>query len=225
MRELAPGLWRLPVAPNWGINAYLADGLLIDAGVRQVAPLLLRQLKARRPLAHVLTHAHPDHQGASHAICMALGLPLWCGAEDAAAMADGRIARLLPPSPANRLLCRLVGGPAHPVSRYLREGDRLGAWVVLETPGHSPGHRSFWRPDDGVLILGDVLAHQHPITQQVGLIEPMRRFTPDPAQNRASARRIAALRPRLVCFGHGPPLRDPERLARFVAGLDDGEGE
>jgi hydroxyacylglutathione hydrolase len=222
VEELARNLWRLPVLPNWGINAYVADNLMIDAGIRQVAPLLLRRLRDLRPVAHVLTHAHPDHQGASHALCAALGIPLWCGEPDAAAMVGGQLDTLLPPSLANRLLLRLVGGPSHPVSRRLREGDRLGPWVVLETPGHSPGHCSFWRPDDGVLILGDVLAHQHPVTQQVGLIEPLARFTLDPPRNRASAQRIAALRPQLVCFGHGPPLRDPDRLACFVAHLGTG---
>jgi hydroxyacylglutathione hydrolase len=219
MQELAPNLWRLPVAPNAAINAYLADGILFDAGVRQAAPWLLRALRGRRPVAHALTHAHPDHQGASHAICAALGLPLWCGEPEAGPMAEGRIGDLLPPRPENALLVGLTAGPPHPVTRHLREGDRLGPWVVLETPGHTPGHLSFWRPDDGALILGDVLAHQHPLTQRVGLIEPMAGFTLDPARNRASARRVAALRPRLVCFGHGPPLRDPEALARFVDSL------
>ena len=44
-------------------------------------------------------------------------------------------------------------------------------------------------------------------------------FTPDPAANRASIRRLAALEPAVVCFGHGPPLRDPGRLAAFAAAL------
>jgi glyoxylase-like metal-dependent hydrolase (beta-lactamase superfamily II) len=38
----------------------------------------------------------------------------------------------------------------------------------------------------------------------------------DPAQNRDSARRLAALEPALVCFGHGPPLRDPSSLRAFT---------
>ena len=227
MEELAPDLWRLPVLPgtaialraSFAINAYLAGDVLIDAGVRQSAPRLLRWLRPRRPLAHALTHVHPDHQGASHAICAVLSIPLWCGEADAATMATGQLDTVLPPRHGNGLLARLVGGPAHPVTRRLGEGDRIGEWLVLETPGHTPGHRSFWRPADRVLILGDVLANQHPLTQRVGLIEPLRRFTLDPAQNRASARRIAELRPRLVCFGHGPPLRDPDALSRFVQQL------
>jgi hydroxyacylglutathione hydrolase len=41
----------------------------------------------------------------------------------------------------------------------------------------------------------------------------------DSTLNRDSARRLGALEPRLVCFGHGPPLWDPDRFGRFVEGL------
>jgi glyoxylase-like metal-dependent hydrolase (beta-lactamase superfamily II) len=61
-------------------------------------------------------------------------------------------------------------------------------------------------------------------TGRPGLHEPPDVFTADPPRNRRSARRLAELRPRLSCFGHGPPLRDPGRLADFVASLPvDGE--
>ena len=52
-----------------------------------------------------------------------------------------------------------------------------------------------------------------------GMTEPIGPASLDPAQNRDSARRLAALRPELVCFGHGPPLRDPDRLSAFVERL------
>jgi hypothetical protein len=52
-----------------------------------------------------------------------------------------------------------------------------------------------------------------------GLHEPPRVFTPDPARNRQSARRLAELRPTLTCFGHGAPLRDGGELTRFVSEL------
>ena len=76
-----------------------------------------------------------------------------------------------------------------------------------------------WRESDRVLIVGDVLANVNMITGMPGLNTPPDLFTPDPARNRASARRLAALRPALACFGHGAPLRDPDRLADFVATL------
>jgi glyoxylase-like metal-dependent hydrolase (beta-lactamase superfamily II) len=41
----------------------------------------------------------------------------------------------------------------------------------------------------------------------------------DPAGNRRAVRRLAALAPELVLFGHGPPLADPARLRAFAASL------
>jgi glyoxylase-like metal-dependent hydrolase (beta-lactamase superfamily II) len=70
-----------------------------------------------------------------------------------------------------------------------------------------------------VLILGDVLENINVMTGIPGLHEPPRVFTPEPARNRESARMLAALEPALVCFGHGAPLRDPGKLARFIAAL------
>ena len=39
------------------------------------------------------------------------------------------------------------------------------------------------------------------------------------SSHHASARRLAALEPELVCFGHGLPLRDSAAFQTFVAGL------
>jgi glyoxylase-like metal-dependent hydrolase (beta-lactamase superfamily II) len=103
------------------------------------------------------------------------------------------------------------------VARVLREGDEVAGFTVLDTQGHSPGHISLWRESDRVLILGDVLNNMNLLTGITGLQEPPVAFTPDPARNRASARRLAALEPELVCFGHGPPLRDSRKLAEFIA--------
>jgi glyoxylase-like metal-dependent hydrolase (beta-lactamase superfamily II) len=49
--------------------------------------------------------------------------------------------------------------------------------------------------------------------------EPFGFFTPDPAENRRSIKRIADLDPALVLVGHGPPLRDTEELRDLAARL------
>jgi hydroxyacylglutathione hydrolase len=69
-----------------------------------------------------------------------------------------------------------------------------------------------------VLIVGDAIFGQS-LLGRPGLREPPRALTPDPAGNRDSIRRLAALEPQLALFGHGPPLRDPGRLRAFAAGL------
>jgi glyoxylase-like metal-dependent hydrolase (beta-lactamase superfamily II) len=222
MKQLADGLYQLNGLPPNAINVYLAEDVLIDAGTRQAERRISRQIRGRSVNAHALTHAHPDHQGASHAICQRLKIPLWCGEGDVHAMeTPDAISSSQAPGWLNAFQKRFWVGPPHPVSRTLREGDEVAGFTVLDVPGHSRGHVAYWRERDRALILGDVLNGMNLLTGIKGLHEPPRVFTPDPARNRESARRLAALRPELVCFGHGPPLRDPGALSEFIAKLSD----
>ena len=220
MRELAEGVQLLRGFPPNAINVYLVGDVLIDAATRQGERRIMRQIAGRQLSAHALTHAHPDHQGSSHAICERLNIPLWCGQGDVPAMeTPGGIANSQAPGWLNWFQQRFWTGPPHPVARALVEGDEVAGFTVLESPGHSPGHVAYWRESDRVLILGDVLNGMNLLTGRPGLHEPPAVFTPDPPRNRVSARRLAALRPRVTLFGHGPPLSDPGVLTEFVDGL------
>jgi glyoxylase-like metal-dependent hydrolase (beta-lactamase superfamily II) len=221
MKELAEDVHLLRGFPPSAINVYLVGNVLIDAATRQGERRILRQIKGRTVKAHALTHAHADHQGSSRALCERLGVPLWCGRDDVAAMETPGGVKVpdAVPWPIRAFETRFWIGPPHPVARSLQEGDEVAGFTVLEVPGHSPGHIAYWRERDRVLILGDVLNNMNLMTGLPGLHEPPAFFTPDPARNRESARRLAALEPALACFGHGPPLRDPRKIKEFVAGL------
>lgn len=220
-REVAPGIERLSVMPFASVNVYLLGDVLVDAGMRGSARKILRALEGRDVRAHVLTHAHPDHQGASHRVCSERGVPLWCGAGDREAAETADMSSQYPAS--GRWMdwfgSRFWAGPGHPVDRALREGDRVGEFEVLEVPGHTPGHIALWRRRDGALVLGDVALSMNPFLLIPGLREPPRAFTTDVARNRESARKLARLEPELICFGHGRPLPDGARFREFVAGL------
>jgi hydroxyacylglutathione hydrolase len=220
MKELAEDVYLLKGWPPNAINVYLVGDVLIDAATRQAEKRIMRQIAGKTINAHALTHVHPDHQGSSHAICEQLDIPLWCGQEDVPAMEiPGSVISGNAPRLISSFQERFWVGPPHPVARALSEGDEVAGFTVLETPGHTPGHLSYWRERDRVLILGDVLTNMNLTTGLTGLHEPLAFATPDPARNRASARRLAELKPALACFGHGPPLRDPDKLAKFVSGL------
>jgi glyoxylase-like metal-dependent hydrolase (beta-lactamase superfamily II) len=219
VKRLADDLWILDGVPPYAINVYLMGDVLVDAASRHAVRRILRQLGDRTVAAHVLTHAHGDHQGSSHAVCEALDVPLWCGEQDAPAVEDGRIRERMPVHPISWLFAIAFAGPPHPVARRLREGDRVAGFEVLDTPGHSLGHISLWRESDRTLICGDVFTNIDTLTGLPGLHEPKSFFTPDPVRNRESMRRLAALEPELVCFGHGRPLRDPAKLRALVARL------
>jgi hydroxyacylglutathione hydrolase len=216
LHELAPGLALARGGPGRTLNVYLLGDVVVDSGVRWSRRRLARQLAGRQLSAHVLTHAHFDHAGCSAWLCHTLGAPLWCGQGDAAAITSGRVDSHGSPW-VNRLQRSLAPVTAHPVTRILREGDLVGGFEVLEVPGHSPGALAFWREGDRVLVCGDVVANVglHPARPRLVLAPAA--LSSDYQQNRRSARRLAELRPRLACFGHGFAVTDP---GRFAAALD-----
>jgi glyoxylase-like metal-dependent hydrolase (beta-lactamase superfamily II) len=220
MKQLADDVYVLEGFPPYAINVYLLGDVLVDSGTRFAAHRILRRLRGRTISIHALTHAHPDHQGSSHSICGSLGIPLWCGDEDADAMeTTGEVMARMPRHWLSGTIGRLWTGPPHAVSRRLHEGDRVGSFLVIETPGHTVGHISYWREADRVLVVGDVVCNLNIYNGRVMLREPERIFTLDPARNRASARRLGELEPKLICFGHGPPLRDTDRFVKYVNSL------
>jgi hydroxyacylglutathione hydrolase len=211
MRQLANGVWQLSGFPRNAINVYVLEDVLIDAGTYFDRGRILKELAGRTLSAHALTHAHFDHYGSSRQVCERFGIPLWCGAGDVEMVQAGKMigagGRVVPAAPS----CH--------VARALHEDDEVAGFRVLDTPGHSPGHVSYWRESDRVLVCGDVIWGCNPFINAGPPREPFRFLSPDPQRNRDSARRLAALEPALVCFGHGAALRDTARFAEVVAKL------
>jgi glyoxylase-like metal-dependent hydrolase (beta-lactamase superfamily II) len=223
MRELIDGLWQLPaLVPNL-INCYLirtAEGdVLIDARTRWAAGSILRALRGRNLAMVALTHVHPDHQGAAAEVCQRFGVPLACHEDDAEVMEGTK-----PMQPSGVLVRagdRVWSGPPHPVARRLQEGDHIGEWRVVHTPGHTMGHVSLFRERDRAVIVGDVIRHS--FVRPGRLIEPPRAFCEDADLNSQSIRKLAELRPSFLCFGHGPPtslVADLDRLTAAVPRLE-----
>ncbi len=218
MKELAPGVLQLRgLLPN-AINVYLVDDVLIDAATKLSARRILSQIQGRPLALHALTHVHPDHQGASHAICEARGIPLACHGDGVDAM-EGRapVQTSDPNNPVNRLIKALWEGPPHKVSRVLNEGDDVAGFRVIHAPGHAPSEVIFFRDSDRVAICGDVVNTMNLLTTVPGIREPPDMFSLDPARNRESIKLLAELEPALICAGHGPPSRDLAGLQKLAA--------
>ncbi|HEX2150354.1 MAG TPA: MBL fold metallo-hydrolase [Actinomycetota bacterium] len=218
MLELADRVYQLPGKPQNAINIYLIEDVLVDSGTPQAHKRIFQALGDRIPSGHLVTHAHPDHYGSSQAVCEKYGLSLMCGDKDAGAIEQGR-PETTETFLGRQFMSRLPVPPPFPVGTRLKEGDKVGSFEVLDTPGHSPGHIALWRSADKTLVMGDVLFNLRLPTLKPGLAEPPKALTLDPAQNRDSARRLAELEPELVLFGHGPPLRNAEALTWFAAAL------
>jgi hydroxyacylglutathione hydrolase len=205
MREIADGVFHIPLMFKNAINAYLLGDVLVDAGIKAHGKKLPGLLEGKTVSAHTLTHAHPDHFGGSKNVVDALGIPFWAPANDVPAIERG--VTVAPEGKRKKIM--EAGGKMDPVpiARTLSEGDEIGnGFVVLDTPGHSPGHISFWRESDRVLICGDVWFNMNVLTLRPGLRAPLGLPTVDPKENERSEQKLVDLQPDIVGFGHGPVM-------------------
>ena len=221
MKRLADGVWQLSGFPPNAINVFVIEDVLIDASTRYATRRILRNVEGHRIVAHALTHAHPDHQGASHQVCERLGIPFWVGEPDADAAERPELIGQRQP---DHFMAQFFFQDLHR-PRAIRwtaswsRATRSAASRSSHVPGHSAGHVAFWRESDRVLIAGDVFNTADPLLAIPGLREPKPYFTPDPAHNRRSAKRLGELEPRLLLVGHGPPYRDTRKFVDFCANL------
>ena len=95
--------------------------------------------------------------------------------------------------------------------------DAMPGWQVVETPGHTPGHVSFFRTSDRLLLAGDAFCTTKPesffdaaISQKPELHGPPAYFTWDERLAAQSIRRLAELAPTLIAPGHGQALAGAE---------------
>jgi glyoxylase-like metal-dependent hydrolase (beta-lactamase superfamily II) len=240
-REIAPGV--LCLGP-WGrtqTNVYLVRAgsgwFLVDAGwegdAARIASAARRLLgPGISPTAILLTHAHPDHEGASRALAEAWGCPILAHpAElpiahgDFAAMERwaGPLDRwvILPAMRAigerRRTEALARGSLAGLTDALPTDGTITGmdGWAWIATPGHTPGHVSFVRPDDRVVLTGDALLTLRVNTLagllvgRQGLSGPPWYTTWDRRAAAASITAIGALEPSVVGGGHGRPIGGP----------------
>lgn len=211
----------LYIVPDVLANTYLlADeaGLtLIDTGMprshKKVLAYLAELGKAEEDLKRILlTHSDVDHVGGLAALVRASGARTYASQVEAESIAVGKSSRQSYSSgfSIRRLLFALLNPffKAEPfqVDEILEEGQTLpalGGLHVVSTPGHTPGHLSFYAPATGVLFCGDsmVSSEDHLYGSRPGV-------TWDPDRARESVQKQADLGANIVCPGHGPVIKD-----------------
>ncbi|RXK58414.1 MBL fold metallo-hydrolase [Lacibacter luteus] len=223
MKEIATNVFQLSLLPRNSINCYVVDDILIDAGIRSSAAKILKAIRTKTINTHVLTHAHADHQGSSNAICIARNIPLWTSETEKANAESGRVIYEYPDAThvVARFQQKYWAGKGMPVSKTLKEGDPVGSFTVIETPGHSNGHLSFFREKDRLLIAGDALINMNLLTTITGLSLPPSLFTTNRETAIQSVLKIYALKPNIICFGHGPVLYNNGQLEKLVEKLSE----
>jgi len=224
VQKVAEDLFILSEGPNHFFNQYLVDDVLVDSGNRSAKRKLLRELKDAELSAHMVTHSHPDHQGSSPAVCKEFDIPFWCG-EIEKPFAESGIPKIKHRKYAiERGVSKVLNEylwttPKMRVDRTLKEGDSVGSFTVIETPGHTEGHISLWRESDRTVIVGDAMLNFQILSGRPGLTGAMPTFTYDVPENNRSVKKILDLNPQLLCFGHGPPLKAGSELDEFTERL------
>jgi glyoxylase-like metal-dependent hydrolase (beta-lactamase superfamily II) len=218
------------------VNLYYASAVpeqprgpwvLIDAGLPGSAHKIKAHAEevfgpANPPAAILMTHAHFDHAGSLDEL-----LKLWPDVPVYAHPLElpyltGR-SSYPPPDPT-------VGGglmaymsfvyPKHPYDLGARvhplpeDGSAPGlpGWRWLHTPGHTPGHVSFFREEGRVLVAGDAFTTVRgesaiaTVTQHQEVHGPPAYFTPDWDAARVSVAQLVTLVPEVAATGHGIPM-------------------
>lgn len=219
LRQIAPEVFQISLMPRNSINCYIIEGVLIDSGIRSSYTAVKKAVQKIPVYQHILTHAHADHQGCSDQICAEFEIPLLCHPNEVFRTETGIVTNDYP-SPQHwiaKLQQKYWAGHGHKVQQTIVENDIIGNFRVIETPGHSGGHISLFRERDGVLIIGDVATNMNLLTTAVGLKLPPNIFTSDQKRNIQSLEKLAKLNPAIICFGHGPVMRNTDRkFEKFV---------
>lgn len=200
-------VWRLELG---GVNAYLVDdgdhGLtLVDAGTPWDSSRIRDHLRA---VGHsvedvervLVTHFDLDHVGTLSSLDC--DPTVYIADPDADYLSGDRS----PPLSNHKGVFQRLGQeyltlPDLDVERVV-DGDRIGGFTAVHTPGHTPGHTTFLHEEYGVAFVGDLVRGRNGELQRS---PPIRSYDPDEAD--ASIRSLIGRLPpvEIVAMGHGEP--------------------
>lgn len=214
MEELEPGIFRI-IAPNpsplteRGTNSYLVavgdDLTLIDPGpdLPDHRSALLEAIGARALSRILVTHAHRDHSPLARPIAAATGAPVLAFGPAEAGRSEVM----------TRLAAQGVTGggegvdPDFAPDQLLSDGELIGPFEAIHTPGHMGNHMCF--------ALGDILfSGDHVMGWATSLVSPP---DGDLTDFMASCHGLADRPARVYYPGHGAPIPDPlKRVAWLI---------
>ncbi|MGF1471340.1 MAG: MBL fold metallo-hydrolase [Rubrobacteraceae bacterium] len=211
--QISPGVYRVDAIRLRNLISVLLiedeGGLtLVDTGIGSSVPRIKDALASLGSgpgdLEQIfLTHQHDDHTGGLS------GLVEWApnarvvASEPEAGVISGR--RGFDPSsnPIVRRLVRYAKPPGVPVSDVVGEGDLVAGFRVIPTPGHTVGHVSLLRDEDGLLFTADTFGCL-PRRLRVGV---RKAFCTDPPEAKRSASRLLEEDFETAVLSHGKPLK------------------
>lgn len=223
------------VAPDvWGtkdifVNMYVVrnpeDGtwVLIDTGLKSSAAKIKKMVASvfgpdSKPAAILLTHGHFDHTGSLKKLADEWNVSIYCHYLELPYLSGKSPYPPADPSVGGGLMSMMSPFyPKKPINVEHRlhilppDGSVpfLPDWSYIHTPGHAPGHVSFFRNRDKLLIAGDALVttKQESVTsimlQAKKVSGPPKYLTYDWEAAKNSVRKLDNLSPNILATGHG----------------------
>jgi len=198
---------------------------LVDTGVVAYADAIREAAGERfgadsRPRSIMLTHGHFDHSAGALELAKHWNVPVYAHQLEFPYLTGKSAYPRKDPTVGGAMafLSRFFPNGTNNISEVLRDlpdSDEVpGAegWQAIFTPGHAPGHVSFFRPADRALVAGDALATADLdswyglVGQKQKISRPPSPFTFDWEKARHSVRRLADLKPSVLACGHGEPV-------------------
>lgn len=208
-------------------NCFLLENgdnlILIDTGMAGNTNKILDYLK--NTLKHdphniktiIITHHHFDHIGSLDKVKKITGANVAAHSADA----DYVSGKKSQPGPAFlNIMVKLLKliyrtKPVEP-DILLDDGDQIGDYWVIHTPGHSPGSICLYNPKNKIIFVGDNLRYVK------GKIKsPSPRLIPDQEQYERSIEKLADLDIEIILTGHSAPVTSnaSEKLREFLKNL------
>ncbi len=207
-------------------NRHEEDFVLIDAGMPYSAKDIIAVTESRfgennRPQAIILTHGHFDHIGGIIDLVKYWDVPVYAHELELPFLTGQKKYPDPDPTVEGGMVSKM--SPIFPVEpidlgNHIEvlpdDGSvpHLPEFRWIHTPGHSPGHVSFFRDEDRVLIAGDAFVTVKQeylykvLTQEQEISGPPRYLTTDWSAALESVKKLEALKPSVAVTGHGLPM-------------------
>jgi len=248
-REVAHGVYCAEVGEGISrANVFFVKAssawVLIDTGLANCGPLIRKTAETlfganTRPAAILLTHDHPDHAGSAVELARIWDCPVYVHPDELPITAFEDLPAIEPYAnpldrwiilpilrtmPRERVKAMLLSSSIKEVVRAFDPGAAIPGlpdWECIPTPGHTPGHSTFFRRSDRVLIAGDAV-----VTVELNSIfgfllwslrRNKQRVSGPPWYStwnwkiaKESVALLAGLEPLVLATGHGVPMSGEE---------------
>jgi glyoxylase-like metal-dependent hydrolase (beta-lactamase superfamily II) len=231
--SVAPGVWGIR---DKFVNVYLVHNpqdnswVLVDAGLKTTASKIKKVAEKlfwpeHAPKAIILTHGHFDHVGSLQQLAEEWDVKVYAHKMEEPYLKG--ISSYPPPDPSvgggmmSYMSFVYPKGPINIGERFqpLPEDGTvpfLPEWNFIHTPGHAPGHVSFFRKRDGVLLAGDAFVTTcqesafSVMTQKKKVNGPPKYFTYNWSSAETSVKKLEELDIQVAATGHGKPMSGDE---------------